>query len=76
MQQLPVEFFVGLVPHRQVQPSFLVYDALIVGEGVKALLPVVGSHAALAKAAESHFAGGQMDDGIVDTSAAKLAPGS
>ena len=75
VQQLPVQFLVWLIPHRQIQPGFFVHNALVVGEGIKAVFPVVSSHTALAKASESHLAGGQVDDGIVDTAAAELAPG-
>lgn len=37
---------------------------------------VVGAHAAFTEAAESHIAGCQMDEDIVDTAAAETAAGS
>ena len=73
--QLLVELVVRLVAHRQVQPSLLVHDALVMGECVKSSLAMVGSDAALPEAAKSHMAGGQMDDGVVDAAAAEAAAG-
>lgn len=64
---------VGLVAHGQVDPQLFVYDALIVGEGLKACFAVVGTHAALPEAAEAHLAGGQMDDGVIDAAASEAA---
>ncbi len=66
---------VGLIAHGQVQPGFFVYNALIMGEGVKAGLSVISSHTAFAKSSEAHFCGGQVDDGVVDTSSAESAAG-
>lgn len=71
--QLPVQSPVGLIPHGKIQPGFFVYNALIVGEGVKAVPAVVGSHAAFAEASKAHLAGGKMDDGVVDAAAAEAA---
>ncbi len=42
------------------------------GEGVKSRLSVIRAHAAGSNAAKSHPAGSQMDNGIVDATAAKL----
>lgn len=71
MNQLPVEFPVRLIPHGQIHPGFLVHNALVVGKGIKARFPMVGAHAAFAETAEAHAAGGQVDNGIVDATAAK-----
>ena len=68
-------FPVRLIPHRQIEPSFFIYDALVVGECIKADLSVVSAHAAFAETAEAHLCGGKMDDGIVDASSAKPAAG-
>ena len=70
-----VQLSIWLIAHRQIEPCLFVYDTLVVSESIKADLPVVGSHAALAETAESHFCGGEMDDGIVDASSAKSAAG-
>ena len=40
-------------------------------EGFKTLFAVIASHTASADTAESHVAGGQMNDGIVDAAAAE-----
>ena len=73
--QLLVDGPVGLVPHRQVQPGFFVYNALDVGKGLKPGFAVVGPHAALPEASEGHGVGGQVDDHVVDAPAAKAASG-
>ena len=67
---------VGLVTHGQIQPGFLVHNAALVGEGRKPGLPMIGAHAAFAYAPKAHFAGGQMNNGIIDASAAKTAAGN
>ena len=67
---------VRLIPHGKIQPQLFVYDTLVVREGVKAFFAVVGAHSAFAEAAEAHFAGGQVYDGVIDASAAEAAPGS
>lgn len=74
--QFPIEFLIGLITHGKIHPGFLVNDALVMGEGVKSGLSVVSSHAAFAKAAKAHFAGGQVDDSVIDAAAAKAAAGS
>ncbi len=61
---------VGLVTHGQIQPGFLVYNASLVGEGRKPGLPMIGAHAAFAYAPKAHFAGGQVDDHVIDAPAA------
>ena len=42
-------------------------------KGIKAGFPMIGTHAAGADTAESHVAGSQMQESIVDTSAAETA---
>mgnify|MGYP000674132447 CR=1 FL=1 len=65
-----------LIPHRKIDPGFLIHDALIVRKCPEAVDAVVGAHAAFTEAAESHIAGCQMDEDIVDTAAAETAAGS
>ena len=55
------EFFAGMFDQ----------DALIVGEGLKTLVSVIGSHTALAYSTERHRSIGQMHDGIIDATSAK-----
>lgn len=66
-------FPVRLIPHRQIEPSLFIYDALVVGECIKADLSVVSAHAAFAETAKAHLRGGEVDDSIVDASSAKPA---
>lgn len=75
MNQLIIDVLVGLVSHWQIRPAFFVHHAFIVGKGVKPCLAVVCSHAAFTKSAKAHGAGGKVDDGIIDTSAAKATSG-
>ena len=67
MDQLIINPSVRLIPHRQVDPGFFVYDALVMGKGLEAFLAVIASHTAFTEAAEWHFAGGEVNDHIVDT---------
>ena len=46
------------------------------GESPEAIDSVVGTHAAFSEAAESHIAGCEMNENIVDAAAAETAPGS
>ena len=71
--KLFVQFLIWLIPHRKIEPCLFINDALVVCKGIEAVFSVIRSHAALSEAAESHFAGGKMDDRIVDTSAAETA---
>ena len=73
--KLFVQFLIWLIPHRKIEPCLFINDALVVCKGIEAVFSVIRSHAALSEAAESHFAGGKMDDRIVDTSAAETALG-
>ena len=66
MKQFLMELPVGLIAHGKIQPGLFVHNAFGVGESEKTGFSVVGSHAAVTETAKSHFAGGQMDDGIVD----------
>ena len=75
MNQFFIKLFVRLVAHGKIQPCLFVYNALVMGEGRKALPSVVGAHTALAKAAKAHLACGKVDDGVVDTAAAETAGG-
>ena len=61
--------FEWLIAHRQIYPRLFINDGLIVRKGVEARLAVIRAHAALADAAKAHFAGGQMDDHVIDTAA-------
>ena len=67
---------IPLIPHRKIDPGFLIYNTFIMGEGSEAVDSVVGAHAAFSEAAESHIAGCEMDENIVDAAAAETAPGS
>ena len=71
MDQLIINPSIRLIPHRQVNPGFFVYDALVMGKGFEAFLTVIASHTAFPKAAEWHFAGGEVNDHIVDTATAE-----
>ena len=66
-----MEFCIGLITHGKIQPGLFVYDALIMGKGIKAGFSVIRTHSALAKTAKSHFTGGQMNDGVIDAASAK-----
>ena len=71
MQKLFVELtFVRLIAHRQVEPRFFVDDGFVVRERIKAGFAVVSAHAAFADAAEAHFARREMNDDVVDATAA------
>ena len=71
MDQLIINPSVRLIPHRQVDPGFFVYDALVMGKGLEAFLTVIASHTAFPETAEWHFAGGEVNDHIVDTATAE-----
>ena len=73
MDQLIVKAAVRLIAHGKVYPGFFVYNALVVGKCLEPVFSVVRAHSAFAKAAESHFARGKMNDGIINASAAKPA---
>ena len=73
--QFVVELPVGLVAHGKIQPGLFVHNAFRVGKGEETGFSVVRAHAALAETAEAHFAGGQMDDCVVDAAAAETAMG-
>lgn len=70
MHEFFVGFVIGLVAKGEVQPVFLVDYGLRVGEGLKSRPSMVGAHAALAHAAKTHFAGGEVYDDVVDAAAA------
>ena len=75
MEQLAVQAsFVGLIPHGQIHPGFLIQNRLGVAEGIKAGFAVVRTHTAFTNAAEAHIGSGKMDHTIVDTAAAIPAP--
>ena len=71
-----MQFPIGLIPHRQVNPGLFIYNTLIVGECVKTNFSVVSTHAAFAESSKSHFRGGQVNDGVINTSSAEAAAGS
>lgn len=73
MDQFIVKAAVGLIAHGKVKPGFFVYNALVVGKGLKSVFSVIRTHSALAEAAEAHFACGEVNNGIVNASAAKAA---
>ena len=75
MNEFVVELPIGLVAHGKIQPGLFVHNAFCVGKGEETGFSVVRAHAALAETAEAHFAGGQMDDCVVDAAAAETAMG-
>lgn len=78
-QEKPYHFFtdlpIRLIPHRKIDPGLFIYDALIMGKRVKSRLSVVGAHSAFSESAESHFCSSQMNDCIINASAAEAAAG-
>lgn len=75
MDQPVINSSVRLITHRQINPCFFIYNALIMREGLESFLSVIASHTAFPEAAERHFAGGKVDDHIVDTAAAEATFG-
>lgn len=73
--QADVESAIGLIAHGKIQPGFLVHNTFVVTKGIKTGLAVVRTHAAFSNTAKSHGRGSQMDDTVIDTSAAETAPG-
>lgn len=73
MQKLFIKPLIGLIPHRKVKPCFFIYNAFIVGEGIKAAFSVVGAHAAFTKAAEAHLACGKVNNSVIDTASPEAA---
>ena len=71
MDQLIINSSVRLIPHRQVDPCLFVYNALVMGKGFEAFLTVIASHTAFPETAEWHFAGGEVNDHIIDTATAE-----
>ena len=71
MDQFIINPSIRLIPHRQVNPGFFIYDALVMGKGFEAFLAVVASHTAFTEAAEWHFASGEVNDHIIDTATAE-----
>lgn len=68
--QLIIQFgTVGLVPHRQIQPSFFMENTFTMGKGFKANLAVVTAHTAFAHAPKAHIGGGKMHNNIVNATA-------
>lgn len=64
-----------LIPYRQIHPGFLIDYASLMCEAFKSFFSMIASHAAFSDTAERHLAGGEVDDGIVDAAAAKMAFG-
>lgn len=57
---------VGLVAHGEIRSCLFVYNRLAVGEGIKTGFSVIGTHTPFSHTAEAHFAGGKVDDHILD----------
>ena len=71
MEQLAVQSpLIGLIPHRQIHPGFLIQNRLGVAEGIKAGFAVVRTHTAFTNAAEAHIGSGKVDHTVVDTATA------
>ena len=64
---------IWLISHRKIKPCFFIYDTLVMREGIKTSLAVIGAHSGRAEAAESHFTRREMDDGVVDAATTKSA---
>src|SRR5699024_9117292 len=71
-----MQLLVWLITYRQVNPGFLIYDTLVVGESIKADFSMISAHAAFTKSSKSHFCSGKMDDRIIDAATAESAAGS
>ena len=63
---------IWLVAHGQIKPCLLIDYRLDVGKRFEYAFAVIRPHAGLSHAAKAHLAGCQMDDHIVDASAAVL----
>ena len=72
VNQFVVLLFVWLVSHWQIQPCFFVYNALVMREGVKSFFAMVAAHTTFTESSKRHFTRGEMNDRVVDASAAKL----
>ncbi len=71
MQQLFIQVAgIRLVTHRQIQPGFLIDNALMVGKGIEAGLSVIASHAAFADTAKAHLRCGKMNNRVIHAAAA------
>ena len=58
MEQLAVQAsFVGLIPHGQIHPGFLVQNGFGMAESIKAGFSVIGTHSAFSDAAKAHIGG-------------------
>lgn len=75
MNQLFINSSIWLIAHGKIQPGLFIYNALFMRKDIKACLSVIGAHSAFPKAAEAHLAGGQVDNSIIDASAAEAAAG-
>ena len=63
---------VGLVAEREVEREAALEDGLVVGEGVETSFAVVGTHSAVADAAEGEIRDSEVDNGIVDAATAEV----
>ena len=57
---------IRLIAHRQVKPCILLHDALLMAEGLKALLSVIRAHTAVSHSAKAHGRGRQMNDRVIN----------
>ena len=64
---------IRLITNRQIQPGIFFYYASAVAEQLKALTAMIASHATSAHSAKAHITCCQVNNCIVDTSAAKAA---
>jgi hypothetical protein len=62
--------FIRRVPEREIESKGLLEDAFCMGEGFKALFPMIGTDAAGPHPAEGQMVTGHMHNGIIDTAAA------
>ena len=66
-----MDLLVSLLAHGEIHPGLLIHNALVMAERIESGFAVISTHAAFAYAAKAHLIGSQMDNGIVDTAAAK-----
>ena len=70
-----MNLLIRLIPHRQIKPSLFIHNTFFMGECPESILPMVRSHTALSEPAEAHLAGSEVNNRIIDASAAEPAPG-
>ena len=75
MNQALFPFVVRLIAQRQIKLGGFADDALLMREGAETSFAMIAAHAAGADTTEGQVIGRQVNDGVVDTAAAKLETG-